>query len=119
MSVPVPQRVVSGCHHQSFAFSGSSVNDLAYIDEVLGLFEDPVDLIVVACTCVDHYMFVPVEKHEGHLVVQFVHGVEIWYFGDVNYIESNEFAEFIGHLHDDFIHYHAVGVPVVTKTNDN
>ena len=82
-------------------------------------FEYPVDFVVVAGACVDHDVFVSVEEHEGHLIVEFVHGVEVWDFGDVDYVEGDEVAEFVGYFHDDFVHLHAFGVPVVAEADDD
>lgn len=83
----------------------------------MGFFEYPGDFVVVAGAGVDHDVFVAVEEHEGEGVVEFVHGVEVGHLGDVHHVEGHEFAEFVGRLHDDLVHLHAGGVPVVPETN--
>lgn len=69
MSVAVPKRVVFGCNNKSFSFSSSPVNYFTYINEVLWLFQHPVDFIIVARARIDHDMLVSVEEHESHFVV--------------------------------------------------
>lgn len=113
-SVPVSQGVILRGHNQAFSFAGPAVDDFADIDQVLRLFEDPVDLIIVAGAGVDHDVLVAIEEHQSHLVVELVHGVEIRYFSNIHDIKGDEVAELIGYLHDDFVHNHAGRVPVVT-----
>jgi hypothetical protein len=84
----------------------------------LRFFEYPVDFIVVSGAGVDHDMFVAIEEHEGHFIIEFVHCVKIWYPGDIHDIESNEIAEFISDLHHYFIDDHAGRVPVMPETDD-
>lgn len=64
-------------------------------------------------------MLVPIEEHKGHFIVKFIHGVEVWHFRNVDNIEGNEIAEFVGNFHDDFVHYHTGRVPVMAPSNDN
>jgi len=64
-------------------------------------------------------MFVAIEEHDGQRVEKLVHCVEIWYLGDVNHVESHELAEFVGRLHNNFIHLHAGGIPIVSEANDH
>lgn len=92
LSVPISQGIIFRCYYKSLTFSGSSVYNLTNIDQILGLTENPSDFIIVSCSCIDHDVFVSVKEHKGHFIVQFVHGIEIWNFGDIDYIESYEFA---------------------------
>ena len=82
------------------------------------LFEDPVYFVVVAGAGVDHDMLVSVEEHEGHLIVEFIHGVEVRYSRDVDNVEGHKVAEFVGNLHDDFVHDHTGRIPIVAPADD-
>lgn len=55
-----------------------SFNDI--INELLFVFETPINLIVFTCSKVYYYVFVPKEKHNCAGVEQLVHDVEIRYF---------------------------------------
>ena len=68
-SIAIPERIVFWSNNKTFSFPGSSVDDLAYVNEILGFFENPVDLIIVAGASINHDVFVPVVEHQGHLIV--------------------------------------------------
>lgn len=116
-SIPIPEGIVFGSDDESFSLAGSAIDDFADVDEVLGFLEDPVDFVIVAGAGIDHDVFVAVEEHESHLVVELVHGVEVGDFGDIYHVEGDEVAEFVCHFHDDLVHDHAGGVPVVPPTD--
>lgn len=82
------------------------------------LFEDPINFVVVAGAGVYHDMFVSVEEHEGHLIVEFIHGVEVRYSRDVDNVEGHKIAEFVGSFHDDFVHDHTGRIPIVAPADD-
>ncbi len=112
-------RVVFGRHHQSLSFSCSFIYYFANINQILCLFKNPIDFIVVARPAVDHHVSVSVEEHQGHGVIQLVHCVEIWHFTYIDHIKYDELAQFKCHLIHDFVHDHALWVPIVTKANDH
>lgn len=91
-SISISKRIVLGRNHQSLSFSGSFVDHFAYIYQVLRLFEDPGDLIIVSSARIDHDMFVSVEEHESKWIKELVHLVEVWYFCDVHHVEYDEIA---------------------------
>ena len=118
-SIAISQRIIFWCNNQSFSFPSSPVDDLADINEVLRFFENPVDLIIISCAGIDHDVFVSVEEHECHLIIELIHGVEIGYLGDIGDIESDKVAQFVGHFSDDLVHDHTRRVPIVPESNDN
>lgn len=69
--ISISGRVVLGTDDQTTAFLGALVDGLGDVDELLFIFEDPVDLVVVSGAAVDHDVFVAEEKHDGAGIVQF------------------------------------------------
>ena len=69
----MPCRVVFRRVDQTAALLAAAVDNLDDVDEVLLVFNDKVDLVVVAGAEVDHHVFVAPEEHHGASVVEFVH----------------------------------------------
>ncbi len=44
-----------------------------------------------------HHMFIPIEEHDGHGIIQLIHGVEFGYFGDVDEIDDGEILHIFSH----------------------
>lgn len=69
VSVAISEGEISRSDHQSFSFSCTPVDDLAYIDEILRFTQHPVDFVVITRPRVDHDVLVAIEEHEGERVV--------------------------------------------------
>ena len=65
-------------------FSSASINSLDNINEFLGVFERPIDFIVVSRAQIDHDVLISVEKHNGTWVVKLVHFVEVGHLRNVD-----------------------------------
>ena len=48
----------------------------------------PVEVIVVTRSKITHHVFVPEEEHNGHGIVQLVHGLEVRNFIDVTDVDD-------------------------------
>lgn len=118
-SVFILSGVVFGGNDETFAFACSSIDNFADINELLLVVHSPVDLVVVTRTKIDHHMFVSEEEHDGDRIVKLVHRVEIWYFRDIHEIDHRKVPHFIDNLVQNLVHFHALRVPVVTKSNDH
>ena len=100
-------------NHQTTSLLGTLVDRLDDIDQLLLVFEHPVQFIVVSGSEITHHMFVstsvvsvdcsgerrqreqrrrnsPVEEHDGHRIEQFVHGVEFRHLVDVAEVNHGE-----------------------------
>ena len=78
-SVLVLGAVILGRYDETASFSRAPIDGLNNVDELLRVLDGPVDLVVVPCAQVDHYVLVPIEEHHCHRVVQLVHLIEIWH----------------------------------------
>lgn len=111
--------VVLGTDDQTTSLLGTSVHRLEDIDELLLVFENPLDLVVVTSTQIDHHVFVSEEEHEGAWVVELVHLVEVGDLVDVAEVDDGVVADLVGDLVEDFVLAHAVGIPVTTESDDD
>ena len=66
-----------------------------------------------------HDVFVSVEKHRRTGIVEFIHGVEIWYLINVYDIDNGKILDLFGNIGEDFVLHHADGVRVSSKSNDD
>lgn len=142
--VSVSGRVVFGTDDQTTAFLGALVDSLGNVDELLLVFENPVDLVVVSGSAVDHDVLVAEEEHDGAGIVQLcrlcrlvslwstarctgcrgavvltIHLVEIGYLIDVAQVDDAEVGDGVGDLVEHLVLPHAVRIPVSTKPNQN
>lgn len=67
-----------GADHQTTTLLGALVYRLDDIDQLLLVFQHPVQLVVVSRAEIAHHMLVAVEEHDRHPVVELVHLVEVW-----------------------------------------
>lgn len=71
--VLVPCRVVFGGIDKTASLFAAAVDNFDNVDEVLLVFNDKVDFVVVAGAEIDHHVLVAPEEHHGAGVVEFVH----------------------------------------------
>jgi hypothetical protein len=111
--------VVLGRDDESSSLAGAAVDGLHDIDHLLLVSDRPVDLVVIAGRQVHHDVAVAEEEHDGALVIELVHGVEVGNLRDIHEIRHGEVLHIVGHFKQGFIHLHAGGVPIVTKPDNN
>lgn len=111
--------VVLGTDDQTTSLLGTSVHRLENVNELLLVLKNPLDLVVVTGTQIDHHVLVSEEEHEGARVVEFVHLVEVGDLVDVAEVYNGEVADLVGDLVKDFILAHAVWIPVTAEANDD
>ena len=76
-SIPVSSRVILRTNNQTPSLLRTAVNRLNDVDELLLVFENPIQLVVVAGAEIAHHVLVAEEEHHGACVVEFVHGFEV------------------------------------------
>lgn len=67
------RRVVLWAHNQAAALLGTTVDGLDDIYELLFVFDDPLDLVVVASAQIDHHVLVAPEEHDRAWIIELVH----------------------------------------------
>ena len=77
--VSVSRRIILGTDDQTTTLLGTSVNSLDNIDELLFIFEDPVEFIIVSGAEIAHHVFISEEEHDGTRIVEFCRrGSQFW-----------------------------------------
>ena len=66
-----------GTNNQTSTFFSPPIDRLYNVDQLLLVFQDPIELVVVAGSEITHHMLVPEEEHQGDGIVQFVHLLEV------------------------------------------
>lgn len=82
--------VILWADDQTTALLGSFVHRLQDIDELLLVLQHPVELVIVSRSEIAHHVFIAEEEHDGHGVVEFVHGVEVGHLVDVAEVDDGE-----------------------------
>lgn len=72
--VSVSGGIILGTDDETATLFGSSVDGFDDIDELLFIFEDPVEFVVVSGTEIAHHVFISEEEHDGARVVEFWEG---------------------------------------------
>lgn len=89
---------------QTPPLSRSSIHSFHNVDELLLVFQSPIDLVVISRTEIDHNMFIAEEKHYRARVIQLVHSVEIWHLWNINKIYNSKILDRLSHRSKNFIH---------------
>lgn len=118
-SIAIFGGVVFGRHHQTPPFPCAPVHRLHDINHLLFIIYRPVDLIVVTCTQINHYVLVPKEVHHRARVVQLVHLVKVRHLRDVDQVHHGVVLDLVADPVERLVHLHAGGVPVVTEADDD
>ena len=74
-------------NHQTSTLFCPSIDGLDDINQLLFIFEHPVQLVVVAGAKITHHMLVSEEEHECHRVVQFIHLFEVRHLIEITDID--------------------------------
>lgn len=64
-------------------------------------------------------MFIPVEEHDRHGVVDLVHLVEVLHLVDVAHVDDGEVLDSVGDLVEDLVLEHAVWVVVAAEADED
>ena len=115
--VPVSGGVVLGRDDQTTALLRTFVDGFDDINELLLVFEDPVEFVVVASTEITHHMFVAEEEHESDRIIELVHLLEVGDLVEVANVDDGEVLDSVCDLVEYFILTHTVWVPVAAKAN--
>lgn len=115
--VPVPRTIVLRTNHQTSSFPRPAVCCLNDINLLLLVVDNEVLFIVVARPEVHHDMLVPIEKHDRHRVVEFVHLVEVLDLFDVADVDDRKVLDAVGDLVEDLILQHAVFIMVLAEAD--
>lgn len=106
-SIPVPRAVILGTDDQTSALLRPLVNRLHDIDQLLLVFQHPVQLVIVPCAKVTHHMLIAVEEHQCATVIKLIHLVEGRDLVDVAEVENGEvpdaLGDFVQHLDVTFV----------------
>ncbi len=68
--VSVARRVILGTDDQTASLLGSPVDGLDDVYQLLLILEDPVELVIVSGTEIDHHVFISKEEHDCAGVVE-------------------------------------------------
>jgi len=117
--VSVSSRVILRTHDQTSTLLGSSVDGLDDINQLLLVFQNPVQLVVVSGSEITHHVFVAEEEHDGHWIVELVHLVEVGHLIEITDVDNSEVLDAVGDAVEDLVLAHTVLVPVATKANDD
>jgi hypothetical protein len=116
--VSVSSRVVLRADDKTTTLFRSLVDGLNDINQLLLVFQHPVEFVVVTRSEIAHHVFVAEEEHDGHRVVEFVHLLEVGYFVKVAEVDYGEVLDALGDAVEDLILSHAVWVAVSSESND-
>ena len=114
----MPCRVILRADDETASLLRTTVDGLDNVDELLLVLQHPLDLVVVARAQVDHHVLVSEEEHEGALVVELVHLVEVGHLIDVAEVDDGEVLHLIGDAIEHLVLAHAVGAPVSAEPDD-
>ena len=77
VSVTIFGGIIFRRNNQSSTLAGSAINCFNNVDKFLFVVNCPVDFVVVSSAQINHYVFVPIEKHHSAWIIQLVHLVEV------------------------------------------
>jgi len=112
-------RVIFGTDDQTLALACPSVNTFKNVNKFLFIFQSPCHLVVVSSAEVDHDVSVSKKEHHCHLVVQFVHCIEVWYLDNIDYIKNRKVLHHFSCFYKNLIHLHTQRVCIVTEADAN
>lgn len=114
-SVPVARTVVLRTHNQTSALLRTLVHRLQDIDNLLLVFQHPIQLVVVTRPEITHHMFIPKEEHDGARVVEFVHLLEVGHLVQIAEVDDGKVLDAIGDFVEHLVLAHAVGIPITAE----
>jgi hypothetical protein len=117
--ITVARGVVLWTDDQTTALFGTAVDGFDNVDELLLVFKDPVQLVVVACSEITHYVLVAEEEHDGARVVELIHLVEVGDLVNVADVHDREALDLVSDLVEHLVLLHAGGVPVAAEADDD
>jgi hypothetical protein len=115
--VPVPGRIILRTNHQTPPLLCSPIHRLQNIHQLALVLEHPVQLIVITRPKIAHHMLVTEEEHDGHRIVQFVHGLKVRHLVQVAQVDGRKVLDAVGDFVQDLVLRHAVGVAVAAEAD--
>lgn len=85
-----------GADDQTATLLGTTVDSLDYVDQLLLVLQDPVELVVVASTEITHHVFVAEEEHECDGVIKFIHLFKVGNLIEVADVDDSEVLDTVG-----------------------
>lgn len=79
-----------GTDDQTTTLLRALVDGLDDVDQLLLVLQYPIQLVVVTRSKITHHVFIAVEEHDRHRIVELVHGVEIGDLVDVAQVDDGE-----------------------------
>lgn len=64
-------------------------------------------------------MFIPIEEHDRHGVIDLIHLVEVLHLVNVANVDHREILDPVGDLVENFVLQHAVGVVVASEADED
>lgn len=77
-------------NNQTTTLLRALVDGLDDVDQLLLVLQYPIQLVIVTRSEIAHHVFIAVEKHDRHRIVELVHGVEIRDLVDVAQVDDGE-----------------------------
>jgi hypothetical protein len=115
--IAVSGRIVLGRNHQTPPLLRTLVDCLDNVDELLLVFQHPIEFVVVAGAKIAHHVLVAEEEHQGDGVVEFIHLLEVGNLVEVADVDDSEVLDAFSDLVEHFVLTHTVGVPVATEAD--
>jgi hypothetical protein len=75
---------------QTTALLRALVDGFDDVDQLLLVFQHPIQLVIVTRSEIAHHVFIAVEEHDRHRIVELVHRVEIGDLVDVAQVNDGE-----------------------------
>lgn len=85
-----------GTHHQPPALLGPPINRFNNIDQLLLIFQHPIQLVIIARSKITHHVLISEKEHQRDRIVQFVHLLEVGDLVEVTHVDDSEVFHPVG-----------------------
>lgn len=79
-----------GANDQTATLLSALVDGLNDVDQLLLVLQDPVQFVVVTRSEITHHVFIAIEVHDSHRVVELVHGTEVGDLVEIAEVNDSE-----------------------------
>lgn len=118
-SVPIARTVVLRTDDQTSTLFRALVDSFQDVDNLLLIFQNPIQLIIVSRPKITHHVFISKEEHDGARVVELVHLLEIGHLVQIAEVNYGKVLDTVGNLVEYFVLTHAVWIPIATEADDD
>jgi len=116
--VAISGRIILRTNNKTSTLLSTSVDRFNNVDQLLLVFQHPVQLVIISRTKIAHHVLVAEEEHKRDGIVEFVHLVEVGDLVEVADVDDSEVLHTISDTIENFILPHAVRIPVTAKAYD-